>query len=92
MGYFYLLICADGTFYAGSTRDLKRRFWEHSEGLGAAYTRKRLPVTLVYFEQYDRVSEAWGRERRVHGWTRSKKKRLIESGPGVRVTDPSQYA
>jgi len=90
MGYFYILLCADGTFYVGSTRDLLRRLWEHHEGLGAEYTRTRQPVRLVYFEQYERVSEAWGRERTVHGWTRSKKKKLIAEGPGVRVEDESQ--
>jgi putative endonuclease len=90
MGYFYILLCADGTFYVGSTRDLLRRLWEHREGLAAAYTRTRLPVQLLYFEQYERVSEAWGRERTVHGWTRSKKKKLVATGPGVRVEDDSQ--
>ena len=60
------------------------------QGLGAEYTRTRLPVRLVYFEEYERVSEAWGRERTVHGWIRSKKKKLINTGPGVRVEDDSQ--
>ena len=90
MGYFYILLCADGTFYVGSTRNLVRRLWEHRQGLGAEYTRTRLPVRLLYFEQYQRVSEAWGRERVVHGWMRSKKKKLIATGPGVRVEDESQ--
>jgi putative endonuclease len=90
VGYFYILLCADGTFYVGSTRDLLRRLWEHRQGLGAEYTRTRLPVRLLYFEQNERVSEAWGRERTVHGWTRSKKKKLIATGPGVRVEDESQ--
>jgi len=90
MGYFYILLCADGTFYVGSTRNLLRRFWEHRQGLAADYTRTRLPVRLLYFEQYERVSEAWGRERTVHGWTRSKKKKLVATGPGVRVEDESQ--
>ena len=90
MGYFYLLLCADGTFYVGSTRDLLRRLWEHRQGLAADYTRTRLPVRLLYFEQCERVSEAWGRERTVHGWTRSKKKKLVATGPGVRVEDESQ--
>ena len=89
-GYFYILLCADGTFYVGSTRNLIRRLWEHRKGLGAAYTRTRLPVQLLYFEQYESVSEAWGRERTVHGWTRSKKKRLVATGPGIRVEDESQ--
>ncbi|VXB33278.1 GIY-YIG nuclease family protein [Aeromicrobium sp. 9AM] len=90
MGYFYILLCADGTFYVGSTRNLVRRLWEHREGLGAEYTRTRLPVQVLYFEEYERVSEAWGRERTVHGWTRSKKKKLIAYGPGVKVEDQSQ--
>ena len=90
MGYFYILLCADGTFYVGSTRNLVRRLWEHREGLGAEYTRTRLPVQLLYFEEYERVSEAWGRERTVHGWTRSKKKKLMATGPGVRVKDESE--
>ena len=89
MGYFYLLECADKTFYAGSTRDLLRRLYEHRSGLGAEYTRTRLPVVLRYFEEYESASEAWGRERAVHGWTRSKKKRLIAEGPGVKVDDES---
>ncbi len=89
MGYFYILGCADGTFYVGSTRNLLKRLHEHRGGFGAAYTRTRLPVVLLYFEEYQRVSEAWGRERTVHGWTRSKKKRLIAQGPGVRVEDES---
>ena len=90
MGYFYILLCADGTFYVGSTRNLLRRLWEHRQGLAADYTRTRLPLRLLYFEQYERVSEAWGRERTVHGWTRSKKKKLVATGPGVRVEDESQ--
>ena len=90
MGYFYILLCADGTFYVGSTRNLLGRLWEHRQGLGAEYTRTRLPVRLLYFEQYEFVSEAWGRERQVHGWTRSRKKRLIATGPGIRVEDESQ--
>ena len=90
MGYLYILMCADGTFYVGSTRNLVRRTFEHRQGLAAEYTKTRLPVRLVYFEQYDRASEAWGRERLIHGWTRSKKKRLIREGPGVRVEDESQ--
>jgi len=90
MGYMYILLCADSTFYVGSTRNLLSRLDQHKTGLGSKYTSRRLPVRLVYFEQYDSVSEAWGRERRIHGWTRSKKKRLIREGPGIRVEDESQ--
>jgi len=44
--YVYLLECADGTFYTGSTTDVPRRFLEHSKGKGAKYTRGRRPVIL----------------------------------------------
>jgi putative endonuclease len=46
MPHVYILRCSDGTFSVGSTIDLDRRIVEHNAGLGAAYTRRRLPVTL----------------------------------------------
>ena len=49
-GYTYILLCSDGSYYTGSTNDLDRRIAEHMKGEGANYTRKRLPVKLVYFE------------------------------------------
>ena len=52
-GDLYILECCDGSYYTGSTKDLDRRFIEHMLGLGANYTRKRLPVNLVYFEVYE---------------------------------------
>ena len=78
MGWVYLLECADGTFYCGSTTDLDLRLWQHNEGLGAAYTRKRLPVTLVWAAQFERIDEAFAFEKRVQGWGRAKRLALIE--------------
>ena len=80
--YMYILNCADGTTYVGSTRSLEKRVWEHNNGFGAAYTRKRLPVTLAYFEEYDNVSAAFGREKQVQGWGRKKRDALIEGRYG----------
>ena len=77
-GYLYILLCADGSFYTGSTNDLERRLEEHQNGEGANHTRKRLPVELVYTEEYDRIDEAYYRERQIHGWSRNKKIALIE--------------
>jgi putative endonuclease len=74
----YILECADGTFYTGSTVDLYKRLWQHETGLGANHTKKRLPVKLVYFEGYDRIDDAFYREKQVQGWTHAKKKALIE--------------
>ncbi|TXL57646.1 GIY-YIG nuclease family protein [Aeromicrobium terrae] len=87
MGFMYILICADKTFYVGGTRDLLYRLRQHKRGEGAEYTKRRRPVRLVYYEEYPTVAEAFWREHRVQGLTRSKKKRLISNGPGVGVDD-----
>lgn len=78
MPFLYILECADGSYYTGSTVDLERRLWEHQQGQGANFTRKRLPVKLVFSELYDRVDDAYYREKQVQGWSRAKKKALIE--------------
>jgi len=77
-GFVYILLCVDGSYYTGSTNDLERRLQEHRNGEGANHTRKRLPVELVYAEEYDRIDEAYYRERQIHGWSRDKKIALIE--------------
>jgi len=81
-GYMYILECADGTFYTGSTIDLERRLEQHQNGEGANHTAKRLPVTLVYFEEFQRIDQAFYREKQVQGWNRNKKEALINSKPG----------
>jgi putative endonuclease len=79
MPYMYILECADGSFYTGSTKNLPRRLWQHQNGLGANHTKKRLPVKLVYAEAFDHVADAFCREKQVQGWSRSKKLALIHS-------------
>lgn len=83
MPYMYILECADDSFYVGSTWDLDRRLWEHNEGEGAQYTRRRLPVSLVYFEDYLRIADAYAREKQVQGWGRKKRLALIEDRTGA---------
>jgi predicted GIY-YIG superfamily endonuclease len=78
MPHMYILECADGSFYTGSTWDLERRLSEHQGELGANFTTKRLPVKLVYCEYFDRVDDAYYREKQVQGWSRRKKQALIE--------------
>ncbi|WP_320113217.1 GIY-YIG nuclease family protein [Draconibacterium orientale] len=80
-GYMYILECADGSYYTGSTIDLERRLEQHQAGEGANHTKKRLPVQLVYFEEYDRIDEAFYREKQVQGWSRKKKEALINHRP-----------
>jgi putative endonuclease len=74
----YILECADGTYYTGSTVNLEKRLWEHENFIGANYTKKRHPVKLVYCEEHARIDEAFYREKQVQGWSRAKKKALIE--------------
>ncbi|WP_310963267.1 GIY-YIG nuclease family protein [Nocardioides terrisoli] len=78
MACTYIVVCADGSYYVGSTHDLDRRVMEHNVGVGANYTRKRRPVHLVWFQEFDRISDAARFERQVHGWSRAKKLALIE--------------
>ncbi|MFH1541993.1 MAG: GIY-YIG nuclease family protein [bacterium] len=78
MGYMYILECADGTYYTGSTKDLERRLSQHQNGEGANYTKRKLPVTLVYYEEYDRIDTAFYREKQVQGWGHAKKKALVD--------------
>lgn len=73
----YILECADGSYYTGSTIDLNKRLAQHLAGEGANHTRKRLPVRLVYFEAYTSITEVFYREKQVQGWSRKKKQALI---------------
>jgi putative endonuclease len=78
MPYAYIVECADGSFYVGSTRDLERRMFEHNEGVGAAYTRRRRPVRLVWAGEFERIDEAFAMEKRIQGWSRAKRQALID--------------
>jgi putative endonuclease len=81
-GWMYILECADSSYYTGSTNNLELRLQQHQEGKGANYTMKRLPVQLVYFEEYEKVHQAYYREKQVQGWSRKKKEALIKGMPG----------
>ena len=73
----YILQCYDDSYYVGSTKDIDRRFKEHQDGKGAIYTARRLPVVLLYYEEYSRIDEAFYREKQVQGWSRKKREALI---------------
>lgn len=77
MNYTYILRCADGTLYCGWTNDLEKRLKAHNSGKGAKYTRSRLPVTLVYYEEFETSTEAQKREYQIKRLTRKQKLSLI---------------
>ena len=82
MGCFvYMLRCGDGSLYTGSTTDLSRRLAAHRSGHGAKYTRGRLPLELVYWEEMPDWPSALRREAAIKRLTRSEKLVLRASGP-----------
>jgi putative endonuclease len=78
MGWVYVLECSDATLYVGSTRNLGLRLHQHMTGEGAAYTKRRLPLRMVWCAEFEWISEAFDFEKKIQGWSRSKKLALIE--------------
>mgnify|MGYP001084151162 CR=1 FL=1 len=75
----YMLRCADGSYYVGSTsaEDQQRRLLEHQSGAYRGYTFSRRPVELVWSQAFDRITDAHATEHQVKGWSRAKKEALI---------------
>ncbi|ADH89590.1 Excinuclease ABC C subunit domain protein [Ancylobacter novellus DSM 506] len=78
MGAFvYMLRCADGSYYVGSTRGtLEQRLVEHQSGAFPGYTFRRRPVTLIWSEHFSGITDAIAAERQIKGWSRAKKEAL----------------
>ena len=78
MPYTYIVECSDGSYYCGSTWQLDRRIWEHNHSPnGAAYTRHRRPVQLVWAVEFDSIAAAFEFEKQVQNWGRAKREALI---------------
>jgi predicted GIY-YIG superfamily endonuclease len=77
MPFVYILKCADGSYYTGSTIDLEMRMTQHQTGYFKGYTSSRLPVELVWQQDFSTEHEAFLRERQVKGWSRAKKEALV---------------
>jgi predicted GIY-YIG superfamily endonuclease len=75
--WVYILRCADGSYYTGHTDRIESREGEHNAGLGSDWTRRRLPVQLVWCEVLPSRQEAYEAERRIKPWSRAKKEGLI---------------
>lgn len=75
----YILRCADGTYYCGSTNNLQKRLKQHnSEKGGAHYTKIRRPVDLKFSQQFKTLNEARKREAEIKSWSRVKKQSLLK--------------
>jgi putative endonuclease len=77
MAWTYILECSDGTYYVGSTTHLPARLWQHQQGEGAEYTRRRRPVRLVWSGEFDIAAQAFEFEKQLQGWGRQKREALI---------------
>jgi predicted GIY-YIG superfamily endonuclease len=77
MPFVYILKCADGSYYTGSTADLEMRMAQHQAGYFKGYTSSRLPAKLVWQQDFATEHEAFVCERQVKGWSRTKKEALI---------------
>jgi predicted GIY-YIG superfamily endonuclease len=76
--YLYILSCADGSYYVGTTREsLNKRIAEHNAGTFDGYTAKRRPVTLAFEQHFERIEDSVSAERQIKGWRREEKEALI---------------
>jgi len=78
-GWAYILLCADGSYYVGSTsyEEVNKRVDEHNDTRYIGYTMSRRPVSLVWSRHFDDLRDAHATERRIKGWSRAKKLALI---------------
>ena len=77
--YVYILKCNDGSYYTGVTNDVERRLREHNSGENPrAYTYKKRPLKLVFWEYFLDPEQAIEFEKQIKGWTGKKKEALIE--------------
>ena len=76
-GCMYILRCANGEYYTGSTNDLQKRLEEHNNGIACNFTWKHMPVELIYTEEFSTVEKAFHREKQIQKWSRKKKEALI---------------
>jgi putative endonuclease len=77
IAWVYILLCSDNTFYTGSTTQLEARISEHKLAAYSGYTAARLPVRLVWSDQFPDVYQAIAAERQIKKWSHKKKEALI---------------
>ena len=77
MNYTYILRCRDNSLYTGWTNDLTKRVEMHNAGKGAKYTKARLPVELVYYEEHETKEDAMRREYAIKQLSKAEKEKLI---------------
>jgi putative endonuclease len=77
--YVYIILCCDGSFYTGYTKDLDARTKQHENGKGARYTRSHKPQKIAYSEVFDTRGKAMRREREIKKLSHQQKLELANS-------------
>ena len=77
--WVYVVASRSGTLYIGVTNNIERRMAEHKARAVEGFSSKYHCDRLVYYEAFDDVHKAIGREKQLKGWRREKKIALIES-------------
>ncbi|MGZ3614049.1 MAG: GIY-YIG nuclease family protein [Thermodesulfobacteriota bacterium] len=75
--WVYILRCGDNSYYTGHTDNLEKRVVEHQTGEIGGYTSTRLPVLLVFAEEFPTREGALACERQIKGWSRRKKEAMM---------------
>lgn len=77
--YVYILTNTHHTvLYTGVTNDLERRCIEHRQKRVKGFTQKYNVNKLIYFEQFDSIDTATAREKQIKGYSRGKRKALVD--------------
>jgi len=79
MYFVYIILCSDKSLYTGITNDLGRRFKQHKNKKGGAYTLAHAAEKIAYTEKFVSKSEALKREAEIKSWRKEKKLDLIKS-------------
>ena len=75
--WVYILRCADDSYYSGHTDNFEKRLTEHQSGICGGYTSSRLPVTLVFSQEFSTSLEALACQQQIKGWSHKKKEAMI---------------
>ena len=77
--YVYIILCDNGSFYTGYTKDIDKRLKLHVNGRGAKYTKMHKPKKIAYTESYEQRAEAMRREKMIKKLNHKQKQVLIKS-------------
>lgn len=77
MWHVYILLCEGNTYYIGISNNVQKRFLDHTQGRGGAYTRSHKPIEIIYTERHKDKSSALKREFQLKKWPKIKKEALV---------------